>query len=158
MVTWGELRELRPDLEAAGREHFYRFGVGLAFLATVRSDGGPRLHPMCPVIEGDELYALLIPSPKRADLHRDGRYAMHCFPPDDNEDAFYITGTARQVGDRAVWDAVVARFLLERKWSEPPDDLDAQKLFRFDIETCLLTTTTGHGDPHPRHTVRRAAT
>jgi hypothetical protein len=24
--------------------------VGLAFVATVRPDGGPRVHPMCPVI------------------------------------------------------------------------------------------------------------
>ena len=94
MVSWGNFRTVRPDLEAAGRERFYQFGVGLAFLATVRPDGGPRLHPMCPVIDGDELYAFLIPSPKRSDLHRDGRYAMHSFPADDNEDAFSIRGSA----------------------------------------------------------------
>ena len=65
MVSWGELREMRPELVEAGRARFYQFGVGLAFLATVRPDGGPRLHPVCPVIDGDGLYALLIPSPKR---------------------------------------------------------------------------------------------
>src|SRR5262245_30160836 len=156
MVTWGELREARPDLEAAGRERLYQFGVGLAFLATVRPDGGPRVHPMCPVIDGDQLYAFLIPSPKRGDLLRDGRYAMHCYPPDDNEDAFYITGAARRVDERAVWDRVAARFLRERRWSVPPADFDAQELFRFDIETCLVTTTTGHGDAAPKHSVWRA--
>jgi len=158
MVSWGELREMRPDLEEAGRARFYQFGVGLAFLATVRPDGGPRLHPVCPVIDGDGLYALLIPSPKRDDLHRDGRYALHSFPADDNEDAFSITGSAAAVSDRSAWDAVATRFLQERQWTEPPDDFDTQELFAFDIETCLLTTTTGHGDPHPKHTVWRAAT
>jgi hypothetical protein len=156
MVTWGELQKARPDLEAAGQAHLYRVGVGLAFLATVRADGGPRLHPMCPVIDGDDLYAFLVPSPKRSDLHRDGRYAMHCYPPDDNEDAFYITGHARVVNDRDTHDRVAARFLKERGWSEPPEDFADQELFVFDIDTCLVTTTTGHGDPHPAHTVWRA--
>ena len=156
MVTWAGLRELRPDLEEAGRARLYQFGVGLAFLATVRPDGGPRVHPMCPVIDGDELYALLVPSPKRDDLHRDGRYALHSFPTDDNEDAFYITGSAVAVNDPRAWDAVAARFLQERGWAEPPDDFDDQELFRFGVERCLLTTTTGHGDPHPKHTVWRA--
>jgi hypothetical protein len=158
MVSWGELREMQPDLEEAGRASFYQFGVGLAFLATVRPDGGPRLHPVCPVIDGDELYALLIPSPKRDDLHRDRRYALHSFPADDNEDAFSITGSAADVSDRSAWDSVAAQFLRERKLTAPPDDFDMQELFAFDIETCLLTTTTGHGDPHPKHTVWRAAT
>ena len=157
MVSWGKLREVRPDLEEAGRARLYQFGVGLAFLATVRPDGAPRLHPMCPVIDGDELYGLLIPSPKRDDLHRDGRYAMHSFPTDDNEDAFYLTGTASHVADRAAWDPVAARFLQEREWNEPPENFDEQELFRFGVETCLLTTTIGHGDPRPTHTVWRAS-
>jgi hypothetical protein len=156
MVSWGGLRDVRPDLEEAGRGLFYQFGVGLAFLATVRSDGGPRLHPMCPVIDGDELYAFLIPSPKRDDIHRDGRYAMHSFPTDDNEDAFSITGSAGEVSDRGIWDAVAARFLRERTWTDAPDNFDEQQLFTFDIEACLRTTTTGHGDPNPTHTVWRA--
>ena len=157
MVSWGELRVARPDLEAAGRELFYQFGVGLAFLATVRSDGGPRLHPMCPVIDGDDLYAFLVPGPKRDDLHRDGRYAMHSYPTDDNEDAFYMTGSARHVRERGARDTVAARFLAERSWSQPPPGFDQQELFAFDVETCLVTRTTGHGDPHPQHTVWHAS-
>jgi hypothetical protein len=157
MVSWGGLHEVQPDLEAAGRALFYQFGVGLAFLATVRGDGGPRLHPMCPVLEGAELYAFLVPSPKRNDLHRDGRYAMHSFPTDDNEDAFSITGSATEVDDRAIRETVAARFLAERDWGEPPEGFDEQELFAFDVGSCLLTTTTGHGDPHPQHTVWRAS-
>ena len=157
MVSWGELREVRPDLEEAGRALLYQFGVGLAFLATVRPDGGPRLHPMCPVIDGGQLCGLLIPSLKREDLHHDARYAMHSFPTDDNEDAFYVTGSAAFVHDQRAWSSVATRFLQEREWKQPPDDFDAQELFRFDVETCLLTTTTGHGDQNPQHTLWRAS-
>jgi len=108
---------------------------------------------MCPVLHGDGLYAFLIPSPKRDDLHRDPRYAMHCFPPDDNENAFYITGAVRSEADIVVRDGAASAFLAERSWSDPPPGFDEQELFEFLVERALLTTTTGHGDPEPRHRV-----
>jgi hypothetical protein len=40
MLTWGEFALERPELAEAGRRMLYQFGVGLAFLATVRADGG----------------------------------------------------------------------------------------------------------------------
>ncbi len=110
MVTWGGFSLERPDLAEAGRGLLYQFGVGLAFLATVRRDGGPRVHPMCPMLTDDGLFAFIVASPKRDDLVRDGRYAMHAFPADDNEDAFSLTGIAeRQIGPgpaRGAHDAV----------------------------------------------------
>jgi hypothetical protein len=157
MVRWQELRAERPDLAEAGASLLYQFGVGLAFLATVRPDGGPRLHPMCPLLHDDDLYAFIVPSPKRRDLERDGRYAMHSFPTDDNEDAFMISGTALVVDDPELRTALADRFLQER--STLPlraEDLNDQLLFTFDIDTCLLTRTSGHGDPEPRHTVWHA--
>jgi hypothetical protein len=48
VLSWAEFAHARPDLGDADRRLLYQFGVGLAFLATVRADGGPRLHPMCP--------------------------------------------------------------------------------------------------------------
>ena len=156
-MTWGEFREARPDLAEAGRALLYQVGVGLGFLATVRKDGGPRLHPMCPILTDDALDALLIPSLKREDLVRDGRYALHSFPTDDNEDAFYITGKARPV-DAPAAGAVVAQFLAERApFGMTEADLhDDQGLFELLIESVLLTRTTGHGDPSPQHTVWHA--
>ena len=100
MLSWAEFQRLRPDVAEAGHRLLYQFGVGLGFLATIRVDGGPRLHPMCPLVTEDALLGFLHPSPKRQDLYRDGRYALHCFPPDDNEDAFYISGRAVLVDDR----------------------------------------------------------
>ena len=99
MAQWDEFSRLRPDLAQAGANLFYQFGPGLAFLATSRPDGGPRLHPMCPLLTSVALFAFIVPSPKREDLIRDGRYALHSFPADDNEDAFYITGRAKSVTD-----------------------------------------------------------
>ncbi len=47
-ITWGEFEQAQPGLAEAGGALLYQFGVGLALLATVRRDGGPRVHPMCP--------------------------------------------------------------------------------------------------------------
>ncbi|MBA3553115.1 MAG: pyridoxamine 5'-phosphate oxidase family protein [Actinobacteria bacterium] len=134
----------------------YQYGVGLAFLATVRGDGGPRVHPMCPLIADDGLFAFLIPSPKREDLHRDPRYAMHSFAAEHNEDAFYLTGKARSVDDAGARRRLQDQFLRERGLPDPPDGFDEQELFEFTIERCLHTVTAGHGDPHPRHIPWRA--
>ena len=159
MVRWSDFRSARPDLAHAGEGLLYQFGVGLAFLATVRLDGGPRVHPMCPILSEGGLYALLVPSPKRNDLLRDPRFSLHSFPCDDNEDAFYVTGAARPVEDALVRDPVIATYLAERKdLAMTPQDLRDQMLFAFDIETCLLSRTAGHGDPGPRHVVWHAST
>lgn len=156
MLTWGEFRRTRPDLSDAGQALFYQFGVGLGFLATVRRDGGPRVHPMCPVITDDGLFAFLIPSPKAADLLRDGRYAMHGFPPAHNEDAIYVTGRAFAREDADLRTSLATQFVDERNWEALPPGFEQQQLFEFLIETCLLTRTTGHGDDDPKHTVWKA--
>lgn len=156
VLTWGEFKHARPELAEAGRALMYQFGVGLAFLGTVRSDGGPRVHPMCPLIAEDGLFVLLVPSPKRDDLHKDGRYAMHCFPPDENEDAFYLTGRAWAVEDRGVEGDLRAQFLAERHMDAPPAGFADHEPFEFGIERCLYTVTKGHGDPSPRHEVWHA--
>jgi hypothetical protein len=156
VTTWRELTEERPDLAAAGEELLYQFGVGLAFLATIRPDTGPRLHPMCPIFHHQRLLAFIVPSPKQRDLERDGRYALHCFPPADNEDAFYVTGTARLVDDPALRAAASQRFVDERAAFAVPPPADHDLLFELDVDTVLLTRTTGHGDGDPQHTVWKA--
>ena len=59
MATWNEFETDAPDIAAAGKQLLYQFGVGLAFLATLRKDGAPRLHPICPTIVDGHLYALI---------------------------------------------------------------------------------------------------
>lgn len=110
MVTWRELAAAEPELAEAGSSLLYQFGVGLAFLATVRRDGAPRLHPVCPVLSNNGLYVLITPtSPKRYDLIRDGRYVLQTFPqPKPGSDEFYLAGKAVLVED-AVRGAAVFR-------------------------------------------------
>ena len=151
-VRWGAFANLRPDLAEAGRQIFYQYGVGLAFLGTVRADGGPRVHPFCPMLDGEGLYAFIVPSPKREDLHRDGRYAMHTFPADENEDAFYLTGVCRPVSDPDVRSGLEQSYIAERP-QLTSTALAEQQPFEFLIERCLLTRTTGHGDQTPEHIV-----
>jgi len=155
MTKWAHLADVRPDLADAGEALLYQHGVGLGFLATSRPDGGPRVHPMCPLLTSESIFAFLIPSPKQRDLLRDRRYAIHSFPRSDNEDAFYFTGTATLVEDPAVRNALGRQFVDERSQFPVPFPPEEDSLFEFDIETCLLTRTTGHGDPSPVHTVWR---
>jgi Pyridoxamine 5'-phosphate oxidase len=101
VVSWKEFAAAEPDLASVGHALLFQFKVGLAFLATVRKDGAPRLHPVCPVLSNDRLFLLVTAtSPKRDDLLRDGRYALQSFPqPKPGSDEFYIAGKAALVAD-----------------------------------------------------------
>jgi hypothetical protein len=101
MVSWKGFAAAEPDLAETGRSLLFQFKVGLAFLATVRRDGAPRLHPVCPVLSDDRLFVLITPfSPKRRDLLRDGRYALQSFPqPKAGSDEFFIAGRAMLIDD-----------------------------------------------------------
>lgn len=159
MLTWVEFAAAEPELASAGVGLLYppHIGVGLAYLSTIRPDGGPRVHPMCPILTAEGLFALIVPGPKCRDLVRDGRYAMHSFPTDDNEDAFYLTGVAQHVDDVARRRTVVDQFLGERSQFEFTEEhLAEQMAFAFRVDTAMLTRTTGHGDPEPRHTIWKA--
>ncbi len=109
MVQWSEFATVAPALAQTGRALLTQFGVGLAFLATVRGDGAPRLHPVCPVLSDERLFVLITPdSPKLGDLRRDGRYALQTFPQaKPGSDEFYLAGRARLVEDAALRDAVL---------------------------------------------------
>lgn len=157
MKTWNEFAALRPDLAGPGRSLLYQVGVGLAYLATTRSDGGPRVHPMCPIITDRGAFAFIVPSPKQRDLARDGRYALHSFPCEDNEDAFNCMGRVRAVRDEVQRTELGEEFVAERAQLGVPLPAADDALFEFLLEGCLLTRTTGHGDPRPSHVVWRDA-
>ena len=66
MASWTDFENASPEMAEAGKKLLYQYGVGIAFLATVRKDGAPRLHPICPTVVNGRLYALIGPSHKRA--------------------------------------------------------------------------------------------
>ena len=98
MTTWAEFASQAPELAAFGKT---RLQSGVAYLGTVRADGGPRVHPVTPII-GDELFLFMEPSsPKGKDLARDDRYTLHCAVEDmgGGGGEFYVRGRARLTED-----------------------------------------------------------
>src|SRR4029079_10473399 len=147
MATWGELEAQAPELAEGGAQLLYQFGPGLGYLATIRPDGGPRLHPMCPILCDGELWAFILEaSPKGRDLVRDGRYALHSFGPVDVDDEFYVTGAVESVeADDAqrqrIADATTATV-----------GAAEEALFRFDIEHAMLARYTHRPQWPPAYT------
>lgn len=143
MATWHEFASAHSQMADAGHKLLYQFGIGLGYLATVRKDGGPRVHPICPVVTEGHLYGLIATSPKQRDLLRDGRYALHAFPSKDVDDEFYVTGRAAHLVDAALAGRVRAAFLATGGTSTN-DEL----LFEFHIEHALLSTYKRRGEPN----------
>lgn len=150
MARWSELEVSDPELAAAGRRLLHQFDLGLGYLATVRADGGPRLHPFCPIITDGGLWGFIGPSPKQADLRRDGRFAMHSFPSPDVDDEFYVTGRAIEVVDADVVAAVRAAY-------RAPIQSDDEVLFELMIDRVLLATYGPRPSWPPVYTRWRAA-
>jgi hypothetical protein len=73
VISWRDFKAQQPDPARQGADLLYHYGVGLAFLGTVRANGGRRLHLMCPLLTETGLYAFIVPWPMQWDLHRDGR-------------------------------------------------------------------------------------
>jgi len=145
VITWTDFAQRQPALAAAGRGQFYQHGLGLGFLATVRRDGGPRVHPVCPVISTAGLHVLILPGPKRADLRRDGRYSLHSemVAPPHQDDGFAVSGTAAEITDRQTWETVRDQVIAD--FGELWPDYDSLTLFELSVTSCLLTLTEPDG-------------
>ncbi len=132
MARWQEFERAEPEMAEAGRALVYQFGVGLGFLATVRKDGGPRMHPVCLVVGEGGLWAFIEESPKRHDLERDGRVAVHTFPPEKVDDEFYVTGRVIRHTDAGLVAKVSELYLAVGATKG-----DHAWLYEFDIERVL---------------------
>jgi general stress protein 26 len=134
-MAWKNLEDQRPELAAFGAE---RLNGQVAYLATVRKDGSPRVHPMTPIIGQGHLFVFMEPtSPKGHDLQRDGRYAIHCAVSDNSGESgeFIITGHAHLV------DNAELRALAVSLASYAP--ADRYILFEFDIASAASTIYPG---------------
>jgi hypothetical protein len=100
-IRWAAFAEAEPELAAFGAG---RLGTPPAYLATLRSDGTPRVHPVTPVLTADGLYVFMEPtSPKGRDLRESGRYSMHNGVPDTDGTGgeFSVRGVAVPVDEAA---------------------------------------------------------
>jgi hypothetical protein len=99
MATWGQFESAEQELAAFGAELLL---AAPAYLATVRSDGVPRVHPVTPIIGGGQLFLFMEPtSPKARDIDEQGSFAMHNGVPDSNGTGgeFWIAGRGERVED-----------------------------------------------------------
>jgi Pyridoxamine 5'-phosphate oxidase len=100
MVSWREFAAADPELAEFGAERFAQAQV--AYLATVRGDGSPRVHPVTPILGSGRLFLFMEPtSPKGHDLRRNPSYAMHSLVTDQNGTLgeFWLMGRATYVDD-----------------------------------------------------------
>ena len=130
-MSWKLVEEQAPELAAFGAE---RLNGRVAYLATIRKDGSPRVHPMTPIIGQGHLFAFMEPtSPKGHDLQRDGRYAIHCAMSDTTgaSGEFVVAGQAHIVDDLRL------RALAVSQGSYVP--ADRYVLFEFNVESAAST-------------------
>ncbi|MEU4692114.1 pyridoxamine 5'-phosphate oxidase family protein [Actinoplanes sp. NPDC023714] len=130
MASWSDFAAAEPTLAAGVRALLQQYGPGMGYLATVRADGGPRVHPVSPVFTDGGLYCFIVDSPKRRDLERDGRYALHSYPPEDSDDEASLTGRAIPVTD-----PVTIAHLAGALHASPDVDW---RLFELTVETAML--------------------
>lgn len=150
MKSWNDFNNEETEIAASGKKLLFqsREHVGLAFIATLRKDGAPRLHPISVILSKGHLY-VVIPStsPKCADLTRDGRYAIQAFPPSNNEEPaeFYFAGRAKRIQDP------VAR----KAFTDDPQVAveESEMLFELFLERVMYTKAMrrDHPDERPIH-------
>lgn len=130
-MSWKTLEDQDPALAQFGAA---RLNGQVAYLATVRKDGSPRVHPVTPIIGQGHLFVFMEPtSPKGHDLRRDGRYAMHCSVSDSSGGSgeFNVAGRAQLVDNSAT------RALAAQLASYAP--ADRYILFELTVESAAST-------------------
>lgn len=141
-MSWSKLESQAPDIATFAKA---RLHGKVAYLATIRKDGSPRLHPFTPMIgEGHFFVFMESTSPKRNDLLRDARYAVHCAVTDNSGESgeVIITGKARFIEDADLRAAAIRVC--------PYQYAERYILFEFDVED-VLTTEYLEGKPVRKH-------
>jgi uncharacterized pyridoxamine 5'-phosphate oxidase family protein len=141
-MSWSNLESQAPDLAAFGRERLHN---KVAYLATIRKDGSPRVHPFTPIIGEGYFFVFMEPtSPKGHDLRRDGRYAVHCSVIDTSGKSgeVILTGKAKFIEDPAL-RAIAVKIC-------PYNPAERYILFELEVENATITEYPG-GEPVRKH-------
>ena len=97
MISWGEFKLQKPEWAEAGERIFKPASDAIGFLATVAKDGRPRMAPICPIFALHRIYlSAARHTVKYFDLVNDGRYVLHAFLGEGDEE-FQFSGLARMV-------------------------------------------------------------
>src|SRR5512143_3592466 len=98
-MSWQTLETQAPDIAEFSKTRLHN---KVAYLATIRKDGAPRVHPFTPIIGEGHFFVFMEPtSPKGHDLRRDARYAVHCGVTDSSGESgeVVVTGRAKFIED-----------------------------------------------------------
>jgi nitroimidazol reductase NimA-like FMN-containing flavoprotein (pyridoxamine 5'-phosphate oxidase superfamily) len=134
-MCWSKLETQSPDIAEFSK---MRLHGKVAYLATIRKDGAPRVHPFTPIIDEGHFFVFMEPtSPKGNDLRRDARYAVHCSVTDNSGESgeVVIAGKARFIEDTEM-RALAVKIC-------PYEPAERYILFELDVES---VTTTEYPD------------
>jgi hypothetical protein len=104
MTTWKEFTEAAPLISAIFARRHAATGK-LCLLATLRSDGFPRISPIEPRVFEDQLWIVGMPgTTKFQDLARDPRFCLHTatIDPEVKDGDAKLWGVVRNVQDKAL--------------------------------------------------------
>ncbi len=99
--SWGELQQASPDIAEFGRQ---RLDGKVAYLATVRGDGHPRIHPVTAFLSDTRCFIFAEPdSSKVRDFSVNPQFHLHCAMSDSSGSSgeFQIRGTAHAMETEA---------------------------------------------------------
>jgi Pyridoxamine 5'-phosphate oxidase len=115
VTTWSEFRTAAPRISAVfSRRH--AAARNLCLLATIRSDGFPRISPMEPRIFEGQLWLVGMPNTtKFRDLGRDPRFCLHTATVDTyvSEGDAKLWGVVEDVPDQALHQRFAADLFAE---------------------------------------------
>ncbi|HXZ89864.1 MAG TPA: pyridoxamine 5'-phosphate oxidase family protein [Candidatus Dormibacteraeota bacterium] len=132
MLTWAEFAAIKPEMAEFGLK---RVEYHVMYLATVRKNGYPRVHPFTPFVASGHLFAFMEPtSPKGLDIQRNGVYSMHSLVTDMNgtNGEFTISGRAHLVTDPATRELAIKGC--------PYSPKGRYICFEFKLEECITNT------------------
>lgn len=130
-MSWHTLESQAPDIAEFSQ---VRLHDKVAYLATIRKDGSPRVHPFTPIIGEGHFFVFMEPtSPKGFDLRRDDRFAVHCSVTDTSGKSGEVSmsGKARFIEDPEL-RALAVKIC-------PYSPADRYILFELDPEAVTLT-------------------
>jgi hypothetical protein len=136
--SWQDFALAEPELSGFGEA---RLKSGPAYLATVRANGMPRVHPVTPIIGEGHLFLFMEPtSPKGHDLQRGSGYMLHCgvSSNDGGEGEFWLSGYAFLTDNPAM------RELAAKTGYQPKDHYI---LFELSVESAFSTIYSDTGEP-----------
>jgi hypothetical protein len=161
MATWADVEKEAPDVArfadllwpgvvALGRGTAVPAGTPLfsiAYLATRRRDGAPRLHPFCPILAGGRLFgAIPFSSPKGQDLRRDPRCVIHAMPgPQDDE--LCLRAVAAEVAADSETSLLVQEVVSRSGVGGMIESVSNDAIFEFDLQQVDVAQWKDIGQP-----------